>query len=191
MSDGLSAGFANPVGDAQRCFRSLLDAMARPGGVHRVPGSDAPGPLDAATAAVVLSLMDHETAYWLDRRLAGADRWIAFHTGAPVAPSSERAAFVITAALPPLESLTLGGHETPESSATVVVQVESLRQGTPYRLMGPGLREPATLVVRGLGDDFPAWWAANHRLFPRGVDLILCAGDQLAALPRTVSIQEG
>jgi alpha-D-ribose 1-methylphosphonate 5-triphosphate synthase subunit PhnH len=27
-------------------------------------------------------------------------------------------------------------------------------------------------------------------LFPRGVDIILCAGDRVAALPRTVQIQE-
>ena len=34
-------------------------------------------------------------------------------------------------------------------------------------------------------------WAANHAMFPRGVDLILCAGNRLAALPRSVRIEEG
>ena len=29
------------------------------------------------------------------------------------------------------------------------------------------------------------------RLFPRGIDLILCAGDTLAALPRSVTVREG
>jgi alpha-D-ribose 1-methylphosphonate 5-triphosphate synthase subunit PhnH len=33
-------------------------------------------------------------------------------------------------------------------------------------------------------------WRRNHALFPRGVDLILCAGDKLTALPRTVAIEE-
>jgi alpha-D-ribose 1-methylphosphonate 5-triphosphate synthase subunit PhnH len=45
--------------------------------------------------------------------------------------------------------------------------------------------------VYGLPRDFAAIWQRNHALFPRGIDLILCAGNQLAALPRSVSIREG
>jgi alpha-D-ribose 1-methylphosphonate 5-triphosphate synthase subunit PhnH len=30
----------------------------------------------------------------------------------------------------------------------------------------------------------------NHTLFPRGVDVLLCAGDSIAALPRSVTIAE-
>lgn len=191
MSTALSAGFADPVGDAQRCFRALLDAMSRPGRVHAVPCPDTPPSLDPATAAVVLSLVDHETGLWLDAAHAPAEPWIAFHTGAPVTRVAAHAAFVVATTLPPLGSLGQGGHETPEASATVILQVGSLQQGARYRLSGPGLREPVMLAVTGLGADFPAWWADNRRLFPRGVDLILCAGDQIAALPRTVSVQEG
>lgn len=190
MNEGLSAGFADPVADAQRCFRALLDAMSRPGRVHEVPCPEVPAALDPATGAVVLALVDHETGLWLDGTFAGAAAWIAFHTGAPVTAALDRAAFVVTSVPPPLESLALGGHETPEASATVILQLGSLRQGTRYRLAGPGLREPVTLAVSGLGPDFLAWWDANRRLFPRGIDLILCAGDQIAALPRTVSIEE-
>jgi len=45
--------------------------------------------------------------------------------------------------------------------------------------------------VAGLPPGFLAEWEANRALFPRGVDVILCAGDHLAALPRTVRIEEG
>jgi alpha-D-ribose 1-methylphosphonate 5-triphosphate synthase subunit PhnH len=44
--------------------------------------------------------------------------------------------------------------------------------------------------VEGLAPGFVAEWAANHARFPRGIDLILCAGDRLAAFPRTLMIQE-
>jgi len=39
-----------------------------------------------------------------------------------------------------------------------------------------------------LPDDFTARWANNRALFPRGVDVILVAGTDIAALPRTVHI---
>jgi alpha-D-ribose 1-methylphosphonate 5-triphosphate synthase subunit PhnH len=78
----------------------------------------------------------------------------------------------------------------PETSATVIVQVASLTTGERFVLEGPGLREPAILAVDGLPPDFAAMWQRNHGLYPRGIDLILCAGDQLAALPRSVSIRE-
>ena len=67
----------------------------------------------------------------------------------------------------------------------------ALGQGTPFRLSGPGLRAPALLRLDGLPDDFAAQWAANHALYPCGVDLVLCAGERLCALPRSVRIEEG
>lgn len=190
MNDGLSAGFADPVTDAQRCFRAVLDAMARPGRVHALDGLTPPAPLDIATGAVLLSLVDHETPVWLDPRAAGARDWIAFHTGAPWASTSHAAAFVVALGLPALTDLNPGGHETPEAAATVIMQVSSLSMGRRYRLAGPGLREPGLLTADGLPPDFVSWWRENRRTFPLGVDLILCAGADVAALPRTVAIEE-
>ncbi len=190
MTVDLSAGFAAPVADAQRCFRAVLDAMARPGTIAAVPAPDAPAPLMAAAAAVLLALADHETPLALDPALDAARHWIAFHTGAPLTHDAGQAAFVCAATLADLSSLRVGSHEMPETSATVVLQVAALGSGRRYRLSGPGLRVPAILAVDGLPAGFAASWAANHALFPRGIDLILCAGTDLAALPRTVCIEE-
>jgi alpha-D-ribose 1-methylphosphonate 5-triphosphate synthase subunit PhnH len=197
MTDTLLPGFADPVTDAQLCFRSVLDAMARPGTVHRIGGIEPPAPLCAAAGAALLTLVDHETPLWLEPAAEQARGWIAFHCGSPFVASS-RAAFAMALTLPNLATLSVGTYEMPETSATLILQVTSLTPGlTPgltlgrrYRLSGPGVRTSAMLSAEGLSDDFAAIWQRNQTLFPCGIDVILCAGDRLAALPRTVLIEE-
>ncbi len=190
MSTDLVAGFADPVTGAQACFRAVLDAMARPGLVRAARGVSAPAPLCNAAAGVLLTLIDHETPLWLDPTAAAARAWIAFHTGAPIEPA-KRAAFAMALSLPDLAELPSGSDEMPETSATVILQIASLTEGRRFVLEGPGLREPTDLRADGLPADFAAIWQGNHGLFPRGIDLILCAGDTLAALPRSVTVREG
>ena len=63
--------FTDPVDEAQATFRAVLDAMARPGRLHRVGTRlTAPAPLDQATAAVLLTLVDNETPLWLEPSVA-------------------------------------------------------------------------------------------------------------------------
>ena len=181
----MTPGFADPVADSQACFRTILDVMARPGRVRSVSGVIAPAPLCDAAAAVLLTLLDHETPLWLDPLAAAARPWIEFHTGAP-----KGASFAMALSLPDLNAFPAGTDEMPETSATIVVQVASLTGGRAYRLAGPGLREPAVIRIAGLPDDFASIWQRNHALFPRGIDLILCAGNTLTALPRGVSVKE-
>ena len=180
-------GFADPVTDAQACFRRVLDAMARPGSIHRVQAPH-PAPLHAATAAVLLTLLDNDTCVWLDDDASAARDWVAFHCGAPAASLPE-AAFAVALTMPRLQDIPAGTDDAPEEGATLVLQVASLGVGTALRLSGPGLRVPVLLHVTGLPDDFVAQWRENHRRFPRGVDIVLCAGEQVAALPRSVAIE--
>lgn len=185
------AGFAEPVVEAQRCFRVLLDATARPGSIHPAgTGLIAPRPLESAAAAVLLTLLDGETPLWLAPGLHAARPWLVFHCGAVCVADPTIAAFVATDALPDLARLCAGSHEVPEAGATVIVQVRALGTGRRYRLRGPGLRDQSVLSVDGLPAAFASIWADNHARFPRGVDLILCAGSRLAALPRSVIVED-
>jgi alpha-D-ribose 1-methylphosphonate 5-triphosphate synthase subunit PhnH len=199
MSVRFAAGFADPVHDSQRCFRAVLDAMAHPGRIARAVGVAAPAPLSTAAAAVLLTLADHETPLWLDPDAAAARDWIAFHRGTPIVADPAACAFALSLTVPDLARFPAGTHEEPERSATLICHVAGLDAGTAsgaglhgtrLRLIGPGLRAPAVLAVTGLPPGFAAAWRANHALFPRGVDLILCADDRLTALPRSVSIEE-
>jgi alpha-D-ribose 1-methylphosphonate 5-triphosphate synthase subunit PhnH len=188
----MTPGFADPVADAQACFRAVLDAMSRPGRVQSVRAVAAPAPLDDAAAAALLTLVDHETPLWLDPDAEAARQWIAFHTGATlVGCPTDGAAFAMALSLPEMDTLPAGSDEAPETSVTVILQVASLTEGPAYVLSGPGLREPAVLRVAGLPADFVSRWQRNRESFPRGVDLILCSGNRLTALPRSVSVREG
>lgn len=185
-------GFAEPVTDAQATFRAVLDAMARPGTLHQAGARLAASvPLDHATAAVLLTMADNETPLWLDQTAAPARDWLAFHCGAVIVAAPGVARFAVALSWPDLSRFAVGSHEAPEESTTLILQVAALGRGNRYRLSGPGLREPAALLVGGLPARFIADWRQNHALFPRGVDIVLCAGTTLAALPRSVSIEEG
>ena len=184
----LYPGFADPVRDGQAVFRAVMDAMARPGRIHRVAAPlTPPAPLARATAAVLLTLVDGETPLWLDDGAASAWEWVSFHCGAHRA---EMAAAHFAVALEPvaLDGFHTGTDEEPEGSATVILQVAEFGGGETLRLRGPGLAAEGALAVDGLPAGFRAFWQANRRLFPRGIDVILCGGDEIAALPRTVEI---
>jgi alpha-D-ribose 1-methylphosphonate 5-triphosphate synthase subunit PhnH len=90
--------------------------------------------------------------------------------------------------MPALEAFEPGTDERPELSATVVVQVPALAAGRGVRLTGPGIETTTRLEVSGA----PGLWPglrANAARFPRGVDVIVCAGAGLAALPRTTRVE--
>lgn len=180
-------GFADPVAGSQACFRALLDAMSRPGAIREAgAGLEAPRPLDPATAATLLTLIDQDATLRLDGAASAARDWVAFHTGA--GSTREAPDFVCALALPDFADLHAGDDAEPEASTTVILQVAGLGQGRAYDLSGPGVQTTQRLLVAGLPDDFAARWAGNHALYPRGIDLILCAGDRLCALPRSVRV---
>ena len=190
MKTHLEPGFADPVSNAQQSFRAILDAISHPGRITRVAGVAPPAPLDIAAGAALLTLVDQETPIWLDPDAEPVRQWIEFHCGAHIVSEMEACAFAFALSLPELDEFPAGTHEAPETSATIICQVASLDTGRTLQLSGPGLREPALLTVGGLPRDFPAMWRKNRALFPCGIDLILCAGDRLTALPRTVSVKE-
>src|ERR1700753_1248191 len=83
----LPAGFADKVLSAQSTFRSVMEAMARPGSVQQVTAAvGTPGPLMRGAAAIALTLFDHDTPIWLDARMRESSevaKWLKFHSGAP------------------------------------------------------------------------------------------------------------
>jgi len=183
------AGFADPVLDAQAAFRAVLEALSRPGRVQHLSAlPEVPPGLSPAAACVLLSLVDADTKLALAAGDA-AEAWVRFHCGAPFTPVTA-ARFVLDASAQ-LGDLDAGTEEEPELGATLILEVAALSEGPGWRLTGPGIREVHHLHVEGAPAGFVAAWQESRTRFPRGVDVILCAGDRIAALPRTVAIEEG
>lgn len=195
QTDTLDQGFADPVMDAQTGFRALMQAMSEPGTIHTAPPVAArPAQLNAAMAAVALTLFDATTPVWLDAAAAaGGDvaHWLGFHTGAAVTTDPAAARFALIAAPETLNSFTAfapGTDTYPDRSATLVIGCNTLTPDGPLILEGPGIEATRRLAAQPLPVQFRDLWQANHTLFPQGVDLVLTAGNLLAALPRTTRI---
>jgi alpha-D-ribose 1-methylphosphonate 5-triphosphate synthase subunit PhnH len=191
----LAPGFSDPVLASQAAFRTVMEAMARPGSVAAVDAAvTPPAPLSIAAAAVALTLLDFETPMWLDSTLAGASDigvWLKFHTGAPLTADCGAAAFAFIAnpaRMPDFDGFCRGSVEYPDRSTTLVLQVEELSEGDGFRLSGPGINGARMLSAAPLPPGFADRMATNRALFPRGVDIILTCGRLLAALPRSVHL---
>ena len=182
----LSGGFANAPIEAARAFRAAMTAMARPGTIVAAEGAAGPAPLSRAAATILLTLADAETPV----HLAGSwdapviRDWLTFHCAAPLV-DARRAMFALGdwASLAPLHRFAIGSPEYPDRSATLIVEMAAL-DAAGARLAGPGIETAAALSLPEV-----AAFQANRALFPLGLDFYFCAGDRLAALPRTTSVE--
>lgn len=192
--DILSGGFADPVFESQSVFRKLMDGMAQPGTIHTADiRVKPPVPLGKAAGAVLLTLCDHDTPFWMNGELAksGVPGWLAFHSGAELESDKAQARFAVFeagAALTSLGLFSVGTQEYPDRSTTVLIEVTAFEGGSPLRLTGPGIRDERHIAPQGLPQVFLHMWAENRLAFPRGIDVILTCGDSFLCLPRSTQI---
>src|SRR6266403_391729 len=189
------AGFADKVLSAQSTFRSVMDAMGRPGSGQRVvAAAGAPAAMMRGSAAIALTLFDHDTPVWLDPLMSGTSdvtKWLQFHTGAPVVADSQICSFALIGdarVLPALDRFAFGTNEYPDRSTTLILQVESLTQGPGLELRGPGIDGTAVLQAAIQPADLFERLAINAVLFPRGIDVVLVHEDSIVAIPRTTRL---
>jgi alpha-D-ribose 1-methylphosphonate 5-triphosphate synthase subunit PhnH len=191
----LPAGFADKVLSAQSTFRSVMGAMARPGSLQQaVAAVGTPGPMMHGTAAIALTLFDHDTPIWLDAEMSGTSevaKWLKFHSGAPVVDDPAICSFALIgngAALPDLSNFSFGTNEYPDRSTTLILQVDSLKHGSAYELRGPGIDGTASLRAMIAPADLFDRLALNETMFPRGIDVVLVSGETIVAIPRTTRL---
>ena len=181
----LAGGFADTATQSAHAFRSIMEAMARPGTIQNIAGAAPPAPLSPAMGAVLLTLCDAETSVYLagDLDCDKVRSWLSFHTGAPfVGPAHCMFAIGTWDALAPLAVYPIGTSEYPDRSATLIVECSELT-ASGATLTGPGIKDQAALSLPEVEA-----FQANQMLFPLGLDFILTCGERLAALPRSTEV---
>ncbi|MEJ7688871.1 MAG: phosphonate C-P lyase system protein PhnH [Variovorax sp.] len=198
---GVGAGFSDLARGSQAVFRAALEALSHPGRIVDVPhDAQAPSRGHAASAALLLALLDADCTLWLSPSLAASDAaaWLRFHTGCVLVGEPAEAQFAWVAhgdGLPALQHFPQGTDNDPDRAATCVLDVPGLTDAADagaWTLRGPGIETTTRLRVDGLAphlaDSLLAQRAANHAAFPRGIDLLLAAPDRIVGLPRSTQV---
>jgi alpha-D-ribose 1-methylphosphonate 5-triphosphate synthase subunit PhnH len=178
--------------DAQRVFRAVLDALARPGTTTHLP---APAGVPAALAPL-LALADLDTPVCvLDASSAESEQWLRAVTTATSAPVAALREARLVAALRPvtvdeLRAVRVGSPADPEEAALVALAVPTLTGGPVVRLDGPGAAPGAVITPTGL----PVGWLDVRAAvpYPTGADLLLVdSAGACVGLPRSTRTNEG
>ncbi len=193
----MQGGFTNPPLQAQDGFRAIMQAMSEPGTLHPIAViHDAPAALPRGLAIAALTLLDVDTLVWLDDRLRRSQtvtQWLGFHTSAPVTDDPGKAHFALISdawRMPRLEAFAQGSDTYPDRSTTLIIACDTFVSEASLQLSGPGIDGKRRFGFFPRPDDFLTQWQANTAQFPRGVDLILCGPEGVAALPRSTQISE-
>ncbi|MGB3294690.1 MAG: phosphonate C-P lyase system protein PhnH [Phormidesmis sp.] len=181
------SGFKDPVHDAQQTFRGLLEAIAHPGQPYTLKSDlTSPAGLTPICAAACLSLLDLETAVWLQPKLPAAVKdWLRFHTGCRFTDNPKAADFAVISdafSQPELAAFNWGSAEAPEQSTTLLIQVADFTSGTAQQLRGAGISGSVSFAPV-LPDVF--WQQRPQDGYPQGLDCFLFTQRSVVGLPRT------
>ncbi|MGY5958838.1 phosphonate C-P lyase system protein PhnH [Kosakonia sp. BK9b] len=190
----LQPAFASAVHDAQHCFRRLLKAMSEPGVIVSLPQlKHGWPPLGAASTSVLLTLVDNDTPIWISGALSHdlVRQNLRFHTNAPLVDQPQQSLFAVadhTLSAGQLSALPTGTAFSPETSATLILQLQGLSGGRMLRLTGPGILEER-MIAPQLPECITDEFTDRPHSFPTGIDVILTCGDRALAIPRTTLVE--
>jgi alpha-D-ribose 1-methylphosphonate 5-triphosphate synthase subunit PhnH len=175
----------------QKTFRTLLNAMSRPGTVGRVEAHPAGG--EAAAALTILeALVDHEVSLAVVPPSPTSEAVLRL-TGSRVAPVSE-ADYVLcreSSLEEALHVVKVGPLEYPDRGATVICQVAEVGDGDPISLSGPGIEGSKLVKLRSFPASARDEFAERNAERPLGVDVIFVdEHGQVLCLNRYTEVRE-
>lgn len=188
---------------AQRHFRSILEAVSRPGTIVRLDDVPCrpPAGLSRASALIGFALLNADVSFHLVGYSTADAAYLVENTRSRECPI-EDASFIFARGTEHgdiLEGASVGTLPYPDTSATLILQVDALSAGAvpgglAVRLEGPGQAAPVTIHAAGVSPDLLLALQARNLEFPLGLDTIVTHTDQatgtacVVGIPRTTRL---
>lgn len=180
------------VHTTQQVYRQLVNVSSRPGHIE-VINEEVKNYSTFSDAALLVSmtLFDNEITYFSDDKTMSKELKVL--TGGVPNEDYTKVDFIVlkeadlqTAYFTDVKH---GVLISPEKSATLLIEVDSIGEGNHYQLTGPGIKETTDLQL-SLSNDWLTLRNDICKEFPIGIDLILTdQNNNVVMIPRTTKVE--
>nr|QNO55242.1 hypothetical protein MHJDHPNH_00044 [Methanosarcinales archaeon ANME-1 ERB7] len=184
--------------DAQLTFRKVLDAMAKPGKVVKMPNISLNTPTENKYPFLILtSLLDHEVGFKvLDvknrENTEDISRYISSNTGSHES-SLEDADFILIydgSSGGTIHEMKRGTLEYPDESAILIYDARRIGDGVHLTISGPGIRDELEIAIDGIEEEEIRDIVKVNSEFPLGIDVIFSdLYGNIVCLPRSTRVR--
>lgn len=189
------SGFCE-IFDSQKNFRAIMDAMSKPGKVKKLTEHkfiNYPANFNPYVLSVLKTLGDNSVSFSAP---VEALKYIELNT-LMVTENLKKADYHVFYGdryLNEIMDVKIGTAEFPEDSATLVISVEDIKEGTSSglsaRLKGPGIKDFNDITFKGLDIRYMADIKELNSSYPLGIDVILVGLDgSIACISRTTRLE--
>ncbi len=189
------------VHDLQAIYRKMLDSTSRPGLLSDLQKEaallDLEGQKDwnASLLLIALTLFDQEVTFKVFSAQADAvSKTINQLTYAKPAETEEADYLLVLqdaeqgSLEKAIQKAKPGTLKNPHTSATILVEVDSVTNGETFLLKGPGIKSTESVFV-DIKENWMECRQEKNKEFPLGIDLMFIdQNHQLLSLPRTTQI---
>ena len=182
-------GFDDPELGSQQTFRAMVKALDNPGDLVQIQSKlSVPNALDPASAALFLTLCDDRTTVWADLNWNfPLIDWFQLQCGCDIVTEPCMASLALITkpnTMPPLDHFRIGDNEDPDTSATLIVQVDKLSENTAKNPIRWILNRMSARSLKGVPAHLRNLWSQQSYLPPWSVDIFLTCDDSLAVMPQ-------
>lgn len=189
--------YFDEVFDTQTAFRSIMQALARPGQLQKLDAMkklNPPKPLNAATACIGLTLMSQDSLFHVEeQQFPQGKEYFSVNTSARFCEISEAAFLYIQGqdSTATIAKAHTGLLEYPETSATVIIDVmamseEPMADALALNMQGPGVLDEKTVFIKGINPEILGMIQAKNGEYPLGIDVFMTdKKNQVLGIPRT------